>query len=77
MLWSEPLSPSQYKPGKECEWRERSEKVMMKSLLVSAVALGALTSAATAEEPNQLTSYSAASHSGSSLALLAGCSCDR
>jgi hypothetical protein len=25
VLWSEPLSPSQYKPGKECEWRERSE----------------------------------------------------
>jgi hypothetical protein len=25
-LWSEPLSPSLYKPGKECEWRERSEK---------------------------------------------------
>ena len=46
---------------------------MMKSLLVSAVTLGVLTSTATAEEPNQLTSYSAASHSGSSLAALAGC----
>ena len=26
MLWAEPLSPSQYEPGKECEWKERSER---------------------------------------------------